>query len=167
MESREDRIERMHKEIDDMIDHYHMEEKCDMSRKEIQELVQKAMIQNNFAFVLADVANTFLLDCEKSLERFGVAFSQKDRYNFGMVLKKISEARKWAGVAASPIYHLKMGETDNACADSDWWYNFIKLIDDRLGDDPRKTNMLLEYVLSMPSEIGLFNIKYDDFKRNL
>jgi hypothetical protein len=49
--------------------------------------------------------------------------------------------------------------------DSDWWYNFIRLVEDRTGNDALKTRQLLNWVLTMPSEMGIFKIKKSDFKQ--
>lgn len=160
--TKEERIAKRDAEIDAMIDRFHMIEKCAMTREHIHKAVQRGMVQNNFAFILADAANTYLMDCEKTLEPFGVSFDHEDKYNFRQMMEHVKAARKWAEKSAMPIYEIH--DADDACADSDWWYNFMKLVDDRIGDDPRKTNMLLEYILAMPSEVGLFKVTYDDFK---
>ena len=150
-------------QIDAMIDRFNMTEKCGMSRDAIREKVRRGMVLNNLAFILADVANTFLMDMEEELKPFGVCFAQTDKYNFKQMLSHVTAARKWAEKTALPIYEI--ADADDACADSDWWYNFIKLVDDRTGESARKTNMLLEYLLNMPSEVGLFKVTYNDFKR--
>ena len=150
-------------QIDAMIDRFNITEKCNMSREAIREKVRRGMVLNNLAFILADVANTFLMDMEEELKPFGVCFAQTDKYNFKQMLSHVTAARKWAEKTALPIYEI--ADADDACADSDWWYNFIKLVDDRTGESARKTNMLLEYLLNMPSEVGLFKVTYNDFKR--
>lgn len=160
---REERERKRDAEIDDMIDRFHMMKKCGMSREAIHRAVERGMVLNNLAFVLADVCNTFLMDCENELKRFDVAFGQTDKYNFRQMLSHISAARKWAEKSALPIYDIP--DTDDACADSDWWYSFIKLVNDRTGENLSKTNLLLEYVLNMPSEMNMFDVKYNDFKR--
>lgn len=161
--TKEERIQKRDEQINAMIDRFDMTSKCSLSREAIHKKVQRGMVLNNLAFVLADAANTFLMDMESELAPLGVGFRQEDKYNFNQMLSHVKAARKWAEKSALPIY--EMSEAYDACADSDWWYHMIKLIDDRLGDDRRKTNMLLEFILSMPSEVGLFNVTYNDFKR--
>lgn len=161
--TREERERKRDAEINEMIDRFHMTKKCGMSREAIHRAVERGMVLNNLAFVLADVCNTFLMDCENELKRFDVAFGQTDKYNFCQMLSHISAARKWAEKSALPIYDIP--DADDACADSDWWYSFIKLVNDRTGENPSKTNLLLEYVLNMPSEMNMFDVKYNDFKR--
>lgn len=161
--TKEERGKKRDAEIDEMIDRFHMTKKCSMSREAIHRAVERGMVLNNLAFVLADACNTFLMDCENELKRFDVAFGQTDKYNFRQMLSHISAARKWAEKSALPIYDIP--DADDACADSDWWYSFIKLVNDRTGENPGKTNLLLEYVLNMPSEMNMFDVKYNDFKR--
>lgn len=161
--TKEERDKKRDAEIDEMIDRFHMMKKCNMSREAIHKAVEKGMVLNNLAFVLADACNTFLMDCENELKRFDVAFGQTDKYNFRQMLSHISAARKWAEKSALPIYDIP--DADDACADSDWWYSFIKLVNDRTGENLSKTNLLLEYVLNMPSEMNMFDVKYNDFKR--
>jgi len=163
METREDRMRRRDAEIDAMIDRYRMEQRCGMTRQEIRDTVLRCMVLNNLAFVLADVADTFLMDCESGLSRFGVAFGQRDKYNFRQMMTHLRAARKWASECALPLYGQE--ESDDACAESDWWHSLAMLIDDRIGDDPVKTRQFLEWLLAMPSQTGLFNITYDDFKQ--
>ena len=161
--TKDERIAKLNGEIDAMIDRFHMTEKCSLSREAIHKKVQRGMVLNNIAYVLADAANSALMDMESELATLGVGFNQQDKYNFKQMLSHVEAAKKWAEKSALPIYEIN--DADDACADSDWWYNMVKLIDDRLGDDNRKTNMLLEYILAMPSEICLFNVTYNDFKR--
>jgi hypothetical protein len=162
MGKRDDALRERDAQIDAMIDRFDMEKRCGLSREEIHRKVRKSMVLNNLAFVFADAANTFLMDAEDSLKGIGVAFTHKDRYNFSQMMKALGSARAWAAQSALPIYNIP--DVDDACADSDWWHNLFLLIDDRLGDDARKTNMFLEYLLAMPSAVGLFDITYDDFK---
>jgi len=161
--SKDERLIERDREIDALIDKYDMTSRCSLTREQIHRKVLRGMVLNNLSFILADVVNTLVMDMESELSVFGIGLSQQEKYNFKQMFTHLQAARKWSEKCALPIYALK--ETDNACADSDWWHNLILLIDDRLGDDCRKTNMFLEYLLAMPSEVDLFKIKYDDFKR--
>lgn len=161
--TKEEREKKLYDDIEAMIDRFDMTRKCNLSREAIHKKVQRGMILNNIAFVLADAANSALMDMESELKCLGVAFGQQDKFNFKQMLSHVEAAKKWAEKSALPIYDIP--DADDACADSDWWYNMVLLIDDRLGENSRKTNIFLEYLLAMPSEIGLFNITYNDFKR--
>ena len=162
MEGKSSREERREREIEALIERFDMERKCSMSREQIRAAVLRSMVLNNFAFICADLANTFLLDCEHELKRFGVVFRHGDKYNFNQMLTHIHAARKWSAKSTLPLYEIE--DKDNACAESDWWYSLMKLIDDRIGSNNRKTNMFLEWLLAMPSEENIFDVTYDDFK---
>lgn len=161
--TKDERLAKLNADIDDMIDRFDMTRKCSLSREAIHKKVRRGLVLNNLAFVLADAANSALMDMESELSPLGVSFGQKDKFNFNQMLSHVSAAKKWAEKSALPIYDIP--DTDDACADSDWWYSLMKLVDDRLGDNPQKTNLFLEYLLAMPSEIGVFNVTYNDFKR--
>ena len=155
--------ERRDREIDTLIDRFDMENKCSLTRQEIHKIVRRGMILNNLAYILADVVNTLLMDMEDEIGKFGVALSRQDKHNFKQMMMYIRGAKEWSEKCALPIYEIK--DADNACYDSDWWHNLILLIDSRTGDDARKSNLLLEFLLNMPEEEDLFHITYNDFKR--
>ena len=100
-------------EIEEMIDRFKMTEKCGLSRDAIREKVLRGMVLNNLAFILADVANTFLMDMEAELKPLGVAFTQTDKFNFKQMLSHVTAARKWAEKSALPIYEI--ADADDAC----------------------------------------------------
>ena len=135
-----------------------------LSKEEVRHYAHLAMTTNSLAYVLADAAESFLMDCDAALGRVDRCLVQKTKQNFKEMHRCVHSARASAKKAASPMYETNSGFTEDACYDSDWWYNFIKLIDDRIGVNPQKTNQLLEFLLNMPSEgEGLFNPTYSDF----
>lgn len=150
--------------LSEVIQAHNLDKECDMSREAILHHAKYAMVTNSLAYVLADAAESFLNDCEHQLKLFD-RYLQKDvKKNFKLFLQSVRSARLAAKKATTPMYETKSGFTDDACIDSDWFYNFVKLLDDRVGVNPQKTQMLLDFLLTMPSEgDGLFNPKYDDF----
>ena len=60
--TKDERIAKLNGEIDAMIDRFHMTEKCSLSREAIHKKVQRGMVLNNIAYVLADAANSALMD---------------------------------------------------------------------------------------------------------
>jgi hypothetical protein len=160
--SREERLSIRASEVDGMIDRFSMESVTGMSRDKIRRLVLRGMVSNNLAFVLADVAHSFLMDCEGDLSRLGVCFGHADKYNFNQMLFHLRAAMKWAKKSALPMYGIC--DSADACASSDWWYAFVKLVDDRVGSDYGKTKSLLDLLLGMSREEGLYDVTFDDFK---
>lgn len=150
--------------LEDVIKENNLDKNCALSPDVIQHYAKMSMITNSLAYILADAAETFLMDCEESLSVFDRHLKQKIKQNFRDMHRAVHTACLAARKAAEPMYQTDSGFTDDACIDSDWWYNFIKLIDDRVGVNPQKTQLLLEFLLNMPSEgEGLFNPKLEDF----
>ena len=148
--------------IDSFIKEHRLTEHTSMPIERIRILVNRAMTANNLAFVLADVINSFMLDCECDLQHFDKCFSQKAKKNFKLMQQSIKAARKWAQELSTPVYQSKV--TDSLCADSDWWYALIKLIDDRVSDNAQRCNQFLEYLLNMPEGNSPYKVKFEDFK---
>ena len=135
-----------------------------LSPEAVRHYAHLAMTTNSLAYVLADAAETFLMDCENALCKFDRHLMKEVKQNFRQMNRQVHAARLAAKKAARPMYVTDSGFTDDACIDSDWWYNFLKLVDDRIGTNKQKTHLLLEFLLNMPSEgEGLFNPKFEDF----
>ena len=150
--------------LEEVIEANGLDKDCPMSAEAIIRHAKMAMVTDSFAYVLADAAETFLMDCECSLSKFDRYLRKETKQNFKHMHQCVRSAHAAAKKAVSDMYKTNTGFTDDACIDSDWWYNFIKLVDDRVGTNQQKTMMLLEFLLNMPSEgEGLFNPKLEDF----
>ena len=150
--------------LEEVIKANNLDKDCNMSPEAIRHHAKRAMVTNSLAYILADAAEIFLMDCEESLEKFDRTLKQDVKRNFKAFHKCVHAARESARKAARPMYATDSGFTDDACIDSDWFYSFVQLLDDRVGINQQKTQMLLEFLLSMPSEGDeIFNPKYDDF----
>ena len=163
--TKEEKIRQRDAEIDQIIDRFDMTEKCGLTREQIHQRVIKGMVSTNMAHVMADAANSLLLDAEDVLKPMQVCFSREDKYHYKQMLDHITAAKKWAAKSAFEPYQTK--EADLFAQDSDWWYNIIRLIEDRTGDNVMKTKQVLQWLITMPSEMNLFKIKMSDFKRSL
>lgn len=150
--------------LEDVIQGHNLYDNCDMSPEAIRYWAKKAMITNSLAYVLADAAESFLMDCDGALAKFDRLVKRDVKRNFKIMHKCVNDARKAAKKAVGPMYETHSGFTDDGCIDSDWFYNFVMLLDDRVGVNPQKTRILLEFLFNMPSEgDGMFNPEYDDF----
>lgn len=150
--------------LDELIHEHSLDKDCTMSPEAVRHYARLAMVTNSLAYILADAAETFLMDCDYALQKFDRHLQREVKQDFRQMQKAVHFARAAAKKAAMPMYHTNSSFTDDACIDSDWWYNFIKLLDDRVGVNPQKTQLLLEFLLAMPSEgENLFNPKLDDF----
>ena len=78
-------------------------------------------------------------------------------------MKKLAGAcRKWAQRATRDINLHEDAEMYQG--EVDWWYNIIRLIEDRTGEDQLKTKQVLDWICTMPSVMNVFNVKKRDFK---
>ena len=135
-----------------------------LSPEAVRYHAKKAMVTNSLAYILTDAAETFMVDCESSLNKFDRALKNEVKRNFRQMHRCVHAARLAANKAATPMYKSGTGFKDDACIDSDWFYHFLQLLDDRVGTNPQKTQLLLEFLLAMPSEgEGLFDVKLEDF----
>ncbi len=128
---------------------------------QMNDLFERLSILTNFSFVLSDALHSIFLDAETAFNKLDGSFSGEDKHNFNGLKKAAAQGRMFAACLKRRIYGIE--EEDSACKDSDDYYYLLKLIEDRTGEDRRKFNMLLEFLLQMP-EGGLFKVKFDDFK---
>lgn len=149
--------------VDAIIDRFKMTEKTGLSREEIHHLVKKGMVLVNMCNTLADVIDYLVTDAECTLQPFGATLERQDKLNFKRMQKSLREARKYARECSINAYTSEDGEA--FAADAEWWYNFVRLVQDRVAEDIQKTRLLLQYVSTMPSQLGMFNVRMRDFKR--
>jgi len=135
------------------------------SKEEARKKLRHTLTCLSLAYVLCDVVNTFLVDAEGTLKDLGGTLNKEDKHCFNQFLKAFNSLKQWASMCSKFIYVRE--DSKNSIQDSDWWYNIIRLIEDRLSDNPLKTHQLIEYLLNMRSEMGIFDVEYDDFKREL
>ena len=150
-------------EFDEMIDRFDMEAKTGKSREELHKLVRKAMTCLNLAYCLTDVIDWLIIDCEGSLQAVCAPLERQEKQQFGKLKRMLIQARQQARDITRDIHRSNDGEQFQG--ETDWWYNIIRLIEDRTGTDQLKTKQVLQWLTTMPSELGMFNVKIKDFKR--
>lgn len=150
--------------LDEVIKANNLFKDCNLPLETMRHHAKMAMVTNSLAYVLADAAESFLMDSDLALNKLNRNLTRETKQNFKNMASAVHTARRAAQRAAKPMYATDSGYTDDACIDSDWFYHFLMLLDDRVGVNPQKTHLLLEFLLNMPSEgEGLFNPKMDDF----
>lgn len=149
--------------IDDLIDRCKMVERTGKTREEIHKTISKAVICLNLAHVLADVCESLVMDSEDILHRFGATFERADKLNFRRMANYMHEAKKAAYRACKGPYSTT--DADDYANEADWWYNMVRLLEDRTGEDALKTKQVLEWISTMPSVLNMFDVKKRDFQR--
>lgn len=149
-------------ELDDVIDRCKMIEKTGLSREELHEKVKKATLCLNLAHVLADTCETLIMDCEAILRPFGATFQREDKQHFKQLAKALQDAKKCASRSCCGPYATP--DAEDYAQECDWWYNIVRLIEDRTGDDELKTAQVLNWLVTMPSVLNMFEVKKRDFQ---
>ena len=150
-------------EIDKVIDRCDMIKTTGKSREELHKMVKKAMMCLNMAHCLADVIETLVMDAECILHPFGATFEREDKLRFKQLTKALQNTQKCARRTILGLY--KHEQADDFAEDCDWWYNMIRLLADRIGDDELKTKQVINWLTTMPSQLNMFDVKKRDFKR--
>ena len=155
--------ERVRDELDNVIDRCKMIETTGKSREELHKMVQKATMCLNMAHCLSDVIETFVMDAECILRPFGATFEREDKLRFKQLSKALQDAQKCAKRTTLGLY--KHEQANDFTEDCDWWYNMIRLLADRTGEDELKTLQVINWLTTMPSVLGMFDVKKRDFKK--
>lgn len=155
--------ERVRDELDDVIDRCKMIEKTGKTREELHKRVEKATLCLNMAHCLSDVIETLVMDAESILRPFGATFEREDKLRFKQLTKALDDAQKCARRTTLGLY--KHEQADEFAEDCDWWYNMIRLLADRTGDDELKTLQVINWLTTMPSQLNMFDVKKRDFKK--
>lgn len=150
-------------QYDAMIESLHLVKATGLTHDELRLIVRRALVSLNLCYVLADVVDSLMKDVEDQLLKVKVPYDDRDRSYFKEMKKLVGASRKWAQRATRDLYHIK--ETDDFTGESDWWYNIIRLIEDRTGEDELKTKQVLQWLTTMPSVMGLFKVNMKDFRR--
>ena len=163
--TKEEKLAQMRAELDALIDRYDMTRKCNLTREQIYARVKTGMVCLNLALVMTDVAQSLLIDMEDALRPMGAAMNQTDKRKFRQMMRNVEAAKKLAEQFNKETYEHHDGQL--FAEDADWWYNIVRLIDDRTGANIQKTRLVLKWLHTLPSEIGIFKVKMSDFKRSL
>lgn len=147
--------------LDDVIDRFKMTERTGKSREELHFMVRKATICLNIAHCLSDVIDTLVMDAETILIPIGAAFEHEDKLHFKQLIQSLQDVQKCAKRTTFDLYHYK--DADDYADECDWWYNMIRLICDRTGSDELKTKQVINWLITMPSVLNLFDVKKKDF----
>lgn len=131
-------------------------------RKEVPADVR---ILTNIAFMMGDVTDTLLVLCQSRVEKFGYDLKREAKRRWGMFVESLKRTRLLAKVFSEYMYEIEL--VDDACDDSDYISEMVVLLCDRVGDNLEKRKELRNMLLSMPSEIGVYDTVKDMLKNDL
>ena len=133
-----------------------------LTKEESEKILNDAFTLANIAYILSDTVHSYFLDATSKFAVLGVELKDEDKHHFLEMKKYAERAQFHSKQLAKHIYDME--ESEDALRDSDWFYNLIKLVQDRLGEDKVKTHQFLEYLSMMPSE-GTFKVGIEDFQK--
>lgn len=131
-------------------------------RKEVPSDVR---ILTNIAFMMGDVTDTLLVLCQSRVEKFGYDLRREAKRRWNMFVESLKRTRLLAKVFSEYMYEIE--RVDDACDDSDYISEMVVLLCDRVGDNLEKRKELRDMLLSMPSEIGVYDTVKDMLKNDL
>lgn len=152
--------------IDEFIDRYQLERLTGKNRETLRKGIDKSAMLLNLCHMLAGVIDWLLLDTEATVRSMGVP---KDNTRAAACFKEMNKlvgaARKWSQMCIKDAErHVNQQDYDN---DIDWWYNMVRLIADRTGNDPLKTKQVIQWLSTMPSAMHMFDIHTKDFRHEV
>lgn len=109
---------------------------------------EKALFFTNASYLMADIVHSFLLDAECELGKMRKQYNQADKMRINKAIKAVKDAKRLAREAIAPVYGLK--DVDDACDDSDFLYEAIKLVINRTDDTEESKNAMLEHIRKLP-----------------
>ena len=115
----------------------------------------KALIYTNTAYLLADVANSLMVDVEAILTSQAKEVKYGELKQFKTMLSDAKSLRERTRKVTKPLYEIK---DYSALDDSDWLLDIILLIVDRVGDNDDKAVRLRELIKEQPTELNLYEV---------
>lgn len=129
-----------------------------MEEKEMSLEYKKAITYTDLAYVLVDVANSFLVDAEPILNRANKMLRYSERQKMNRVVQSVKQCKYHTKEMTKQMYACACA--DAACNDSDWLRDIIFLIVDRTGEDENLMEQLRSTIFnSFRSKLGIYEQK--------
>lgn len=109
---------------------------------------EKALFFTNASYLTADITHSFLVDAECELGKMRKQYNRADKMRINKAIKAVRDAKRLTREAIAPIYEMK--EVDDACEDSDFLYEIIKLVINRTDDTEESKKAMLEHIRKLP-----------------
>lgn len=109
---------------------------------------EKALFFTNASYLTADITHSFLVDAECELGKMRKQFIKSDKMRINKAIKAVKDAKRLTREAIAPIYGMK--EVDDACDDSDYLYEILKLVINRTGDTEESKRAMIEHIKQLP-----------------
>ena len=111
-------------------------------------------ILTNVAFLMADVADTFLLDLHTRVKCLGLDLKREEKQKWKRAVEQTRLARKAWQEVSEQMYNIS--DANTACDDSDFFADIILLMVDRVGDKDERQQMVRNFLKRMKSEVHIY-----------
>ena len=119
------------------------------------EKYKKANIATNMAYSVAEAANSFAVDAESELRKVRSDLKHEEKHKFKLMVEAAEKLKNTTYFAAKPLYGIP--DSEMALSDSDWLYDFLKLLIDRVGSNMVKMETVRKFVYEVDSELKSLN----------
>ncbi len=127
-----------------------------MKNQEHKETIKKALFYTNAAYLTMDIVNTFVNEAYYELRKMQKCFNREERQKINQATNAVKSAFQATKLAARNIYQIQ--EVDDACNDSDYLHEILKLVINRTDDTEESKQRMIEHIRQLPKvehkEIG-------------
>lgn len=124
-----------------------------MSEEERNKIIRVATFYTNIAYLLVDIQNTFMRDAISYLSELSHDFKFADKKRWKEAEAAVRLAKKKTEEFAQPIYNMK--DVDDACEDSDYLMQCIKLIVAKTNNTEKSKQAMLKRLQSLTTKNGI------------
>lgn len=120
------------------------------------DMLKRARILTNCAYVVGYVAHCFFFEAEWNLKRFNLTVKGEERRKFNILKSDLTKLK--ADLRAVLDIFYKDEQNERGQDYGDYYYEAIELMFDRIGDNKAKQKQLYDYLYdSIDSELGIYD----------
>lgn len=112
------------------------------------------VVRTRLAYMLADVANTMLLNCESTYRRVGLGLRGNEKYRFKLMADAARRLKQLSKEATQTMYELDL---EHYYEDSDRIFDILMLLSDRCAGSEERLEMVRRFLMRMRSVLGLYD----------
>lgn len=119
-----------------------------MNREQTDKVIKEALFCTNTAYLMADIANSFAMDADSKLRKLDKELHRDEKKRFKTAVSILKDAIKATKQITEPLYQIK--DVDDACNDSDFLCEVVKLVINRTDDSEESKKAMLEHIKKLP-----------------
>lgn len=119
-----------------------------MNREQTDKVIKEALFCTNTAYLMADIANSYAIYADDKLRKLDKELHHEEKKRFKTAVRILKDAIKATKQITEPIYQIK--DVEDACNDSDFLCEVVKLVINRTDDTEKSKTAMLEYIKKLP-----------------